>query len=355
MTELPVNLNLSDKELLELHRDYQTSARLVSLVYVEDTMPGIRRKKAGKGFTFIYNQKKVTEPSILARIKRLAIPPAWREVWICPKENGHLQATGKDQANRKQYRYHWQWAAWRNETKFHRLPAFGKVLPLLREKVKQDMAKPELSEEKVIATVISLMEKTYIRIGSSDYEKLYGSYGLTTLKDNHVQVNGSDIQFTFKGKKGIFHKISIRNKKLAEIVQACKDIPGKELFQYYDAEGNHKSIDSGMVNDYIRKATGGDFTSKDFRTWAGTLNMLRSIRAIGEAQTLNERKKRVQEALDKVSALLGNTRTVCRKYYVHPGIIRLYEEDGLKKYLVRMQREKDEEKILLNILKKLHP
>jgi DNA topoisomerase-1 len=347
-------INLTSKELLELHRDYQSSAKKVSLVYVEDSMPGILRKKAGKGFTFIYNQKKVTEKTVLDRIRRLAIPPAWTEVWICPKENGHLQATGKDIANRKQYRYHEQWAAWRNETKFHRLPAFGKVLPLLREQVQKDMAKPELTEQKVIATVISLMEKTYIRIGSSDYEKLYGSYGLTTLKDSHVLVNGTNIQFTFKGKKGIHHKISIRSKKLAEIVQACKDIPGKELFQYYDAEGNHKSIDSGMVNDYIRNATGGDFTSKDFRTWAGTLNMLRSIKAIDDATTLNERRKRVLEALDKVSALLGNTRTVCKKYYVHPGIIRLYEEDGLKPYLVKLRSEKDEEKILMNILKKLH-
>lgn len=355
ITEEPSAINLSDKDLMELHRDYQTSAEMVSLVYVEDSMPGIQRKRSGKGFTFYYKGKKVTEPAVLARIRRLVIPPAWTDVWICPKENGHLQATGKDQANRKQYRYHPQWAEWRNETKFHRLPAFGKVLPLLREQVKKDMAKTELTEEKVIATVISIMEKTCIRIGSSDYEKLYGSYGLTTLKDNHVQVNGSEIKFTFKGKKGIAHKISIRNKKLAEIVRACRDIPGKELFQYYDAEGNHKSIDSGMVNDYIRKATGGDFTSKDFRTWAGTLNMLHSIKAIDEAETLNERKKKVVEALDKVSMLLGNTRTVCKKYYVHPGIIRLYEEEGLKRYLVKMQREKDEEKILMNILKKLHP
>ncbi|MBO9635614.1 MAG: DNA topoisomerase IB [Chitinophagaceae bacterium] len=355
MPEELSSVHLSDKELLELNRDYQTSAELVSLLYVEDSMPGIRRKKAGKGFTFFYHQKKVTDPAILARIRKLAIPPAWTEVWICPKENGHLQATGKDQAQRKQYRYHPQWANWRNETKFHRLPAFGKALPLLRERVRKDMTKPELTEEKVIATVVSLMEKTYIRVGSSDYEKLYGSYGLTTLKDNHVQVNGSDIKFTFKGKKGIAHKISIRNKKLAAIVQACKDIPGKELFQYFDTEGHHKSIDSGMVNDYIREATGEDFTSKDFRTWAGTLNMLRSIKAFDDAQTLNERKKKVLEALDKVSALLGNTRTVCKKYYVHPGIIRLYEEEGLKKYLVRMQREKDEEKILMDLLKKLHP
>ncbi|RZS74399.1 DNA topoisomerase IB [Pseudobacter ginsenosidimutans] len=347
-------VDLSDKELLELHRDYQSSAEKVSLVYVEDSIPGIRRKKAGKGFTFIYNEKRVTEKSILNRIHRLAIPPAWSEVWICPKENGHLQATGKDIANRKQYRYHSQWAAWRNETKFHRLPAFGKVLPFLRKQVQKDMAKPELTEEKVIATVINLMEKTYIRIGSSDYEKLYGSYGLTTMKDNHVKVNGSSIQFTFKGKKGILHKISVRNKRLAEIVQACKDIPGKELFQYFDAEGNHKSIDSGMVNNYIRNATGGDFTSKDFRTWAGTLNMLRTIKSFGDAASMNERKKNVLEALDKVSALLGNTRAVCRKYYVHPGVIRMYEEDSLKRYLVKMQREKDEEKVMMTILKKLH-
>lgn len=347
--------SLTAKDMLELHRDYQQSAALVSLVYVEDSMPGIRRKKAGKGFTFVFNEKKVTEKAILARIRSLAIPPAWSDVWICPKANGHLQATGKDLRKRKQYRYHANWATLRNETKFHRLPAFGKVLPLLREQLKKDMAGTELTEAKVIATVISLMEKTYIRIGSSDYEKLYGSYGLTTLKDNHVEVNGSNLQFSFKGKKGIYHKISIRNRKLAEIVQACKDIPGKELFQYFDADGNRQSIDSGMVNDYIRKATGGDFTSKDFRTWAGTLNMLRSVRAIDDAETITARKKKVLEALDEVSALLGNTRTVCKKYYVHPGIIRLYEENELKKYMLRLQQERDEEKILMSILRKLHP
>ena len=195
------------------------------------------------------------------------------------------------------------------------------------------MAKPELSEEKVIATVISLMERTYIRIGSSDYEKMYGSYGLTTLKDKHVSIKGNEVKFSFKGKKGVFHEITLKNKKLAKAVQACRDIPGKELFQYFDESGSRKSIDSGMVNNYIKEATGMEFTTKDFRTWAGSLNILWAFKSIGDAMNDTECKKKIVEALDHVSSKLGNTRTVCKKYYVHPGLISLYEENTLKKYL----------------------
>jgi DNA topoisomerase I len=354
--------SLSHREMLVIDQDYERAAAVASLVYVSDTMPGIIRSKKGKGFSFLYQNKRLQNKSQLERIQKLAIPPAWTAVWICPLENGHLQATGKDSLNRKQYRYHTAWRAVRNETKFHRLYEFGKALPALRLQMEKDISRKDLCEEKVLATVVSLMERTYIRTGSQSYEKLYGSYGLTTLKDKHVAVNGHSIQFSFRGKKGINHAISVKNKRLARIVQACRDIPGKELFQYYDADHNRKSIDSGMVNSYIKQITGFEFSAKDFRTWAGTLNILRSFKSIGEAFTEAERKKKVVEALDEVSTQLGNTRTVCKKYYVHPGIIRLYEEDNLKQYLKDLDtlEEPDdksghtgEEKVLMKILKAL--
>ena len=326
-------LELSHKEFLKIDRDYEQSAAVADLVYVSDSLPGISRIKKGKGFIYLIDRKPLKDQTQLARINKLVIPPAWTDVWICRLPNGHIQATGLDVKGRKQYRYHPHWNELRNQTKFHRLLEFGKVLPKLRLRLEEDMAKPELSEEKVIATVISLMERTYIRIGSSDYEKMYGSYGLTTLKDKHVSIKGNEVKFSFKGKKGVFHEITLKNKKLAKAVQACRDIPGKELFQYFDESGSRKSIDSGMVNNYIKEATGMEFTTKDFRTWAGSLNILWAFKSIGDAMNDTECKKKIVEALDHVSSKLGNTRTVCKKYYVHPGLISLYEENTLKKYL----------------------
>jgi DNA topoisomerase I len=229
-------------------------------------------------------------------------------------------------------------------------------------KLEEDLVKKELSEEKVLATVISLMERTYIRVGNDEYEKLNGSYGLTTLKDSHVKINGDNLLFSFKGKKGIEHKIPLKHKRLAKMVKQCRDIPGKELFQYYDSEGNRKPIDSGMVNRYIKDASGGDFTAKDFRTWAGTLNIIRAFRSIGEAETEGECKKKIIAALEEVSTQLGNTRTVCKKYYVHPGIIKLYEEKNLLKSLGELDKIEQpddltgltgEERVLMKILKQL--
>jgi len=355
-------VQLSHKEFLKIDKDYSQAAKVADLHYVNDKLPGIQRIKKGQGFVYIYDNKPLTDEAQLERIKKLAIPPAWTNVWICPKANGHIQATGFDLRNRKQYRYHELWHTLRNETKFHRLYEFGKLLPSLRLKLEEDFSRKELTEEKVIATVISLMERTYIRIGNNDYEKLYGSYGLTTLKDKHVRIEGDTLKFSFKGKKGIDHDINLRNRKLAKAVQACRDIPGRELFQYYDAEGNKKPIDSGSVNNYIKNATGGDFTAKDFRTWAGTLNIIRAFKSLGEAPSESDCKKNVVAALDEVSKKLGNTRTVCKKYYVHPGIIRLYEENNLNKYLKELDEiEKPdnlsglttEERVLMKILQQL--
>jgi DNA topoisomerase-1 len=361
--EEPEIIALSHKEFLRIDRDYEKAAEVMALVYVNVHSKGIERVKKGNGFTYIYDQKPLKEKAQLERIKKLVLPPAWTNVWICPLENGHIQATGLDVRQRKQYRYHALWHALREETKFHRLYEFGKALPALRAQVEKDLGSKELCQEKVLALVVSLMERTYIRIGNSGYEKLYGSYGLTTMKDKHVAIEGSDIKFCFKGKKGVEHEVTLKNKRLAGAIKACRDIPGKELFQYYDGEGNRKSIDSGMVNRYIKDATGGmEFTAKDFRTWAGSLNILWAFKSIGDAISSTESKRKIVEALNEVSKKLGNTRTVCRKYYVHPGLIRLYEENSLSQYISKLDKIEEPEKpggltgseqILMKILKNL--
>jgi DNA topoisomerase I len=354
--------NLTHKEFLKIDRDYCKAAKAVDLVYVSDLWAGIHRQKKGKGFSYTFKDTQVTDKEELERIRKLAIPPAWTNVWICARANGHIQATGYDSRGRKQYRYHPHWHELRNQTKFHRLYEFGKLLPSLRLQLEQDLALKELSDRKVIATVISLMERTYIRIGNSDYEKQNGSYGLTTLKDKHVRIEGDKMRFSFTGKKGIDHDISLRSRRLARAVQACRDIPGKELFQYYDAEGVRKSVDSGMVNQYIKEATGGDFTAKDFRTWAGTLNVLRAFKVMDSPDSEGAIKRNTLAALDEVSQKLGNTRMVCKKYYVHPGVIRLYEEKSLKPYLDELDKIEahdnlsgltSEERVMMKILKEL--
>lgn len=295
----------------------------------------------------------------MLRIKKLVIPPAWENVWICSNPNGHLQVTGIDVRGRKQYKYHPAWNTFRNHTKFYRLYEFGCCLPNMRLKLEKDLSLPGLPLQKVLATVVSLMERTNIRIGNCAYEKIYGSYGLTTMKDKHVKINGTKLKFSFKGKKGVYHDINIKAKRLASIVKKCQDIPGKELFQYYDEEGNRKSIDSGMVNEYIKEISGGDFTAKDFRTWSGTVQALVALKELG-FETQTEAKRNIASALDNVSNALGNTRTVCKKYYVHPIILSLYETKTLEKNINQLDEiEKDdgksdlttEEKILMNILK----
>lgn len=350
-------------ESIKMHRNYKRTAEAASLLYVTDSTPGILRIKKGSGFSYTLNDVVVRDPATLLRIRKLVIPPAWTRVWICTKENGHIQVTGYDVRGRKQYKYHPQWSAIRNQTKFHRLYEFGKELPHLRARIEKDISSPKLSREKVLATVVSLMQRTFIRVGNSEYEKLYGSYGLTTMKDGHVDINGATMKFSFKGKKGIFHTITLKNKRLARIVKACRDIPGKELFQYFNEEGVRCSIDSGMVNDYIRETTSKDFSAKDFRTWAGTLSILSSFKILGQADTQSAIKKNVLLALDEVSSKLGNTRTICKKYYVHPAIIRMYEEQNLQKYLAQLEAiEGDhaivdgltqDEKVLMKILKRL--
>ena len=350
---------LSHKELLQVDRDYERSATAAHLLYVNDSQPGISRLKKGKGYCYRLADKTVRDKSELQRIRSLAIPPSWTNVWICASANGHIQATGLDLRGRKQYRYHTLWNTFRNETKFHRLYEFGKELPRLREKMEADLRGRELSREKVLATVLSLMEKTYIRVGNNEYEKTNGSYGLTTMKNKHVSITGDKLLFSFTGKKGVHHDITIRNRRLARAVGQCRDLPGKELFQYYDEEGNRHGIDSGMVNQYIKDAVNMDFSAKDFRTWAGTLHALQAFRSIGEACDSTECKKNVTKVLQLVSHELGNTRTVCKKYYVHPGLIQLYEDNKLVGYFKEdaamddAAMEDAAELVLMKILRRL--
>ncbi len=354
--ELP---KISKKQLRSIVNDEEKTARAAHLIYVTDKEAGIERRREAGGFEYYFNKERIKDDEVLLRIKHLVIPPAWENVWICKNENGHLQATGFDQKKRKQYRYHPHWNALRNETKFYRLHDFGKALPGIRLQLEKDLALGELTERKVLAAVVSLMERTNIRIGNAFYEKEYGSFGLTTLKDKHVKFNGNAVTFSFKGKKGVDHKITLKSKRLARIIKKCRDIPGKELFQFYDDQGNHHSIDSGLVNNYIREISHADFTAKDFRTWAGTVHAFLALKATGCCETVTEAKRKIVEALDIVSGHLGNTRTVCKKYYVHPLILSLYESNNLEKYMEQLEKiEKDdgksglsaEEKIVMKIL-----
>jgi DNA topoisomerase I len=350
---------LTHQQHIEADRDHKKAAAAARLRYVLCSMEGITRVRKGKGNSYYYQGQKITDREQLERIRKLAIPPSWTEVWICPFEDGHIQATGLDLNRRKQYRYHSTWNLIRNETKFHRLYEFGKTLPGLRKRVAKALNGKLLSEEKVLAAAISLMERTYIRVGNNDYEKRYGSYGLTTLKDKHVTIKKDQIRFLFIGKKGLEHDLTLRSKKLASIIKECRDIPGKELFQYYDPDGNRKKIDSGMLNNYIKELTGNDFSAKDFRTWAGSLHSILCFRSIGPCGETADTKKNVLQMLDSVSGKLGNSRNICKKYYVHPGIVRLYEENKLLEILEKaasavrpVKGLSNDEVILLQVLKK---
>lgn len=327
------NVKLSQKTINAALKDAKKSAEIVDLIYVDDRQPGIHRRKSAGEFEYYLGKKKIRDRQLLQRVRTLAIPPAWEQVWICQTDNGHLQATGIDARGRKQYKYHAKWSALRNHTKFYRMLHFGKCLANIRQRLEHDLSRRGLPEEKVLAAVVCLMDQSGMRIGNNAYEKLYGSFGLTTLKDQHVKIHGSQMQFIFKGKKGIAQKVSIKNRRLARIVKSCRDIPGKELFQYYDHQGNHKCIDSGMVNAYLKEITGEDFTAKDFRTWSGSVQALAALAATDPATSNAEIKRTILAILDKVAEHLGNTRAVCKKYYVHPLILTLYQENRLHAYL----------------------
>src|SRR5687768_6092633 len=309
----------------EVVSDPIDSAEAAGLRYVSDTQPGIRRKKSGKGFAYVGTTgKTIRDPKEIARIRSLAIPPAYTDVWICPHPNGHIQATGRDARGRKQYRYHPRWREVRDETKFGRLLEFSRVLPAIRARVERDLSGPGLSREKVLATVVRLLECTGIRVGNDEYARANRSFGLTTLRDHHVAISGSKLRFQFRGKSGKIHDVVLTDRRLARIVARCQAVPGETLFQYEDENGVRQTVDSADVNAYLREITGQDLTAKDFRTWTGTLLAVAALRELGPAATAREGKSLVLRAIDRVAELLNNTRAVCRKYYVHPAVFETY-------------------------------
>jgi DNA topoisomerase-1 len=310
------------------------SAKAAGLRYVSDSRPGIRRKRVGKHFSYIgRDDKPIRDPDELRRIKQLAIPPAWTDVWICPTPRGHIQATGRDARGRKQYRYHPRWREVRDETKYSRMIAFGQALPQLRQRIERDLALAGLPRKKLLATVVQLLETTLIRVGNTEYARENQSFGLTTMRNRHVDVAGAKLSFRFRGKSGKVHMIALTDRRLARIVKRCRDLPGYELFQYLDEDGQPQTIDAADVNDYLREITGQDFTAKDFRTWAGTLLVALALKEFEPFDSNTQAKKNVVQAIEQVADRLGNTPAICRKCYVHPAVLDSYLEGSLPEAL----------------------
>jgi DNA topoisomerase-1 len=343
---------LSKKKLiLEITTDPAESAKAAGLRYVSDTEPGIHRKRSGKRFRYVdVDRKPLRDKDILSRIKSLAIPPAWTQVWICPSAKGHLQAVGRDAKGRKQSRYHPRWREVRDETKYERMIVFGAALPSIRDRVEHDLGMPELPRPKVLATIVRLMETTLIRVGNEEYARQNKSYGLTTMRNKHVDITGSTVTFSFRGKSGVNHTVDITDRRLARIVQRCQDIPGYELFQYVDNDGTHHSVDSADVNEYLREITNQDFTAKDFRTWAGSVLACEMLREFAAFESETEAKRNVIQVIKQISARLGNTPSVCRKCYVHPVVVECYMNgtilDGTRR---KVQEHEDASRDLLRL------
>lgn len=300
------------------------------LTWCSDEQPGIRRTAAGDGFHYHDPQgRPVEDEKVLDRIRALAIPPAWTDVWICPRASGHIQAVGRDVKGRKQYRYHPDWSAHAAETKFERLPDFAKALPKLRRRVEADLSRRGISREKVLATAVRLLEITLIRVGNAQYAKQNRSYGLTTLHKRHLEVDGAALTFAFKGKSGVEHEVRVRDRRLAAVVRSLRELPGQQLFKYRDADGELSTVTSDDVNAYIREAMGDQFSAKDFRTWAGTVSAARALRDMEAPASPTEAKRRINVCVKAVAGLLGNTPTVCRASYVHPRVFELFETGRL--------------------------
>jgi DNA topoisomerase-1 len=307
--------------------EHVESAEAAGLRYVTDAVPGIRRQRRGRGFAYIgADGIVIRDKAELERIRKLVIPPRWTDVWICSNPAGHLQVTARDARGRKQYRYHPRYRAVRDETKFGRMIAFSEILPLIRERVERDIALPELARDKVLATVVWLLERTLIRVGNDEYARDNGSFGLTTLRRRHVTVSGARLRFEFRGKSGVPHSVALTDRRIARIVQRCQELPGQELFQYLDDDGRRQSVDAGDINEYLRRISGRQATAKDFRTWAGTTLAAAALRELGGFKSEKQAKANIVAAIDQISKRLGNTRAVCRKYYVHPVILEAYLE-----------------------------
>jgi DNA topoisomerase I len=337
--------------------DPQESARAAGLRYVSDLGPGIRRKRAGRAFRYLDTAgRPIREQDLIGRIKSLAIPPAWTDVWICPDPRGHLQATGRDARGRKQYRYHPRWRQIRDAVKYDRMLDFAAALPKIRRRTDDDLERPGMPREKVLAAIVRLLEETRIRVGNEEYRKENGSFGLTTLRNRHVDLIGSEVRFSFKGKSGKLHQVTLEDRRLARVVKRCLDIPGQELFQFIDEAGEARPIGSEDVNDYLREISGQDFTAKDFRTWAGTILAARFLREAMARPGTRGAKKQLVQAIAQVADELGNTPAVCKKGYIHPAVITAYLAGGLKP--IREAQDDDpyklssEERSLLALLSK---
>jgi DNA topoisomerase I len=310
--------------------DPRDAAESAGLRYISDARPGIRRKKAGTGFTYVRaDGSRLLEADVLTRIKALAIPPAWTDVWICPFPDGHIQATGRDAKGRKQYRYHALFREVRESTKYEHVVTFANALPAIREKVHEHMSLRGLPREKVLATIVHLLETTLIRVGNDDYARQNSSYGLTTLKNRHVAVDGNEVRFRFTGKSGKQWSLRVRDRRIAKIIKACQELPGQELLQYLDEAGNCQDVTSTDVNDYLKEITGKNITAKDFRTWAGTVLAAMALNELESFDSAAQAKRNLRAAIETVAGRLGNTATICRKCYVHPEVLNSYMDGNL--------------------------
>ena len=320
---------------IEISSDPVEVAEEAGLRYVSDEQPGYTRKTKGDDFDYFDTEgRKIRDETRLLRIKRLAIPPAYTNVWICPTPNGHIQATGRDGRGRKQYRYHERWREVRDENKYDRMIVFAKALPKLRRRVNRDLKRRGLPREKVLATVVQLLERTFIRIGNEEYAKENKSFGLTTMRNHHVDVTATKLKFRFRGKSGKEHEVDVTDRRLAKIIRQLQDLPGQEVFQYVNGDGEVRTVSSQDVNDYLREVTGEDFTAKDFRTWAGTVLAAMALNAQDPFENKSQAKKNIKDAISAVAKILGNTPAVCRKCYVHPAVLESYLDgamiEGLK-------------------------
>jgi DNA topoisomerase-1 len=350
---------MKEERAADLAADPEQAALSAGLRYVTDDSPGLRREPARDGFTFLRaGGAEVRDEATLQRIRSLAIPPAWTEVWICPTADGHLQATGRDARGRKQYRYHPRFREVRDETKYGHMLEFARALPALREKIARHMALRGLPREKVLATVVHLLETTLIRVGNDDYAKENKSFGLTTLRDRHVEVEGTKLRFDFKGKSGKTWRLQVQDRRVANIIKACQELPGQRLFQYTDDDGDPREVTSSDVNEYLREVSGSDITAKDFRTWAGTVMAALALQEVEKVDTQAAMKKNVRAAVESVAARLGNTPAICRKCYVHPEVFAAYAEGELllqvgrraEQALAQPGRLKPEERAVLTLL-----
>src|SRR6476620_5189955 len=331
---------------IEIAPDPVEVAEEAGLRYVTDEQPGYTRKAKGDDFDYFDTEgKKIRDETRLLRIRRLAIPPAYTDVWICSSANGHIQATGRDARGRKQYRYHERWREVRDENKYDRMIVFGKALPKIRRRVNRDLKLRGLPREKVLATVVQLLGRTFIRVGNEEYAKENKSFGLTTMRNRHVDVTATTLKFSFRGKSGKEHEVDVTDRRLAKIVRQLQDLPGQEIFQYVDEEGEVRKVTSGDVNEYLREITGEEFTAKDFRTWAGTVLAAMALNAQEAFENKTQAKKNVKDAISAVAKILGNTPTVCRKCYVHPAVLESYLDGAMIEGLKQKTEETLERKL----------